>query len=102
MSTAVGDCNTERTKDVDLSAADQRTHDLWDRMLGRIGAAFEGKVLTPQAIAEVVQEIILSDKPEFRYQPNKTFYPDEITAKLADTRGFKSVHLIAKQFCDEK
>lgn len=101
MSSAVGECNTERTKDVDLNAADQKTRDLWQRMLGRIGGVFEGKVLTPLAIAEAVQEIILSEKPEFRYQTNKTFYADEITAKLADPTGFKSVDLIAKQFCEE-
>ncbi|XP_078353092.1 retinol dehydrogenase 8-like [Oculina patagonica] len=102
VSSAVGECNTERTKDIDLNAADQKTRDLWQRMLGRIGGAFEGKVLAPMAIAEAVKEIILSEKPEFRYQTNKTFYADEITAKLGDVTGFKSVDLIAKQFCEEK
>ena len=102
MSSAVGECNTERTKDIDLNAADEKTRDLWQRMLGRIGGAFEGKVLPPLVIAETVKEIILSEKPEFRYQPNKTFYSDEITAKLVDPTGFKSVDLIAKQFFDEK
>ena len=92
----------ERTKDIDANAADQKTRDLWQRMLGRIGGAFEGKVSTPLAIAEAVKEIILCENPDFRYYPNKTFYSDEISAKLADPRGFKSVDLIAKQFCEEK
>ncbi|PFX30154.1 retinol dehydrogenase 8-like [Stylophora pistillata] len=102
VSSAIGDNNTERTKGVDLKTVDQKTQDLWVRMLGRIGPTFEGNLLTSQEIAEVVQGIILSDEGQFRYLPNKAMLDEEITARFADATGFKSVNLITKKFCDEK
>lgn len=102
VSSAIGDNNTERTKGVDLKTVDQKTHDLWVRMLGRVGPTMEGNFLTSQEIAEVVQSIILSDGAQFRYTPNKAMFDEEITARFADATGFKSVNLITKKFCDEK
>ena len=103
VSSAVGECNTERTKNIDLATADQKTREIWQRMLGRIGGIFDEKVvLTSLAIAETVKEIILSENPHFRYLPNKGFYTEEITAKFADATGYKSVDLITQKFCPEK
>lgn len=102
VSTSIGDNNVENTKGIDLKTADQKTQDLWVRMMERMGPAFEGKFLTPQAIAEVVQDIILSDKGQFRYLPNEGMFSEEITARFADATGFKSVNLVAKQFFDDK
>lgn len=102
VSSSIGDNNTERTKGVDLKTVDQKTQDLWVRMLGRIGPTMEGNFLTSQEIAEVVQGIILSDEGQFRYLPNKAMLDEEISARFADATGFKSVNLITKKFCDEK
>ncbi|KAL9956412.1 hypothetical protein ACROYT_G037886 [Oculina patagonica] len=101
VSTAIGENEKVRTEDVDLKTADQKTRDLWERMQERFNAAGNRDRLTPLAIAEVDKEIILSERPEFRYHTNKTFCAEEITAKLADPTGFNSVDLIAKHFCEE-
>ena len=103
VSSAVGEANTERTKNVDLTTADQKTREIWQGMLGRLGGIFIPEVvLTPQAIAEAVKEIILSENPDFRYHTNKGFYTEEIAAKFADATGYKSVDLITQKFCPEK
>lgn len=84
-----------------MKTADQKTRDLWERMQGRFTAAYNGDIIPPLAVAEIVQEIILSEKSEFRYHTNKVFYAGAIKAKFADPTGFKSVDIIAKQFCEE-
>lgn len=58
-------------------------------------------VLSAEQVAEVMKEVILSENPNFRYQTNKQYCPDEIAAKLADIHGNKSVDIITKRFCDE-
>lgn len=103
VSSAVGEANTERTKNIDLTTADQKTREIWQGTLGMLGGIFTPEVvLTPQAIAEAVKEIILSENPDFRYHTNKGFYTEEIAAKFADATGYKSVDLITQKFCPEK
>ena len=48
-----------------------------------------------------IKEAILSENPNFRYQTNKHYCPDEIEAKLADITGNKPVDIITKRFCAE-
>ncbi|KAL9969551.1 hypothetical protein ACROYT_G021779 [Oculina patagonica] len=89
--------------EVDTSTADQKTLLIKERVLNRWGQfwAQPGKVVSAELVAEVVKEAILNEDPNFRYQTNKEYCPDEIAAKLADINGNKSVDLITKRFCAE-
>ena len=71
-------------EDVDLSSADPKTLLIRDRVISRLGTfwAQPDKVLTAQQVAEAIKEAILSENPNFRYQTNKHYCPDEIEAKL--------------------
>ncbi|KAL9969550.1 hypothetical protein ACROYT_G021778 [Oculina patagonica] len=88
---------------VDTSTADQKTLLINERVVKRSGQywAQPEKVLSAEQVAEVVKEVILSENPNFRYQTNKEYCPDEIAAKLADINGNKSVDLITERFCAE-
>ena len=88
---------------VDTSSVDQKTLLIKERVFTRFGQywAQPEKVLKAEQVAEVVKDVILSENPNFRYQTNKEYCPDEIAAKLADIHGNKSVDLVTKRFCDE-
>ena len=51
---------------------------------------------TSQVVAGIVKKIILSEKPNLRYQTNEKFNPDEVKAKLADPTGNVLVDLMKK------
>ena len=86
---------------MDLSSADPKTLLIRDRVISRWGTFWAqlDKVLTAQQVAEAIKEAILSENPNFRYQTNKHYYPDEIEAKLADITGNKPVDIITKRCC---
>jgi len=88
---------------VDYSTVDQKSLLIKERVSSRWAKywAQPEKVLSAEQVAEVVKEVILSENPNFRYQTNKQYCPDEIAAKLADIHGNKSVDIITKRFCDE-
>ena len=88
------------SESVDVSSADQKTRVIKERVFTRFGQywAQPEKVLSAKQVAEVVKEAILSDKPHFRYQTNKHYCPDEISAKLADVTGNKSIDIVTKRF----
>ena len=46
----------------------------------------------------MVKNIILTDKPNLRYQTHENFNPDEIKAKLADPTGNVMVDLMVKKY----
>jgi len=49
-------------------------------------------------VAQIVKKIILSEKPNLRYQTNDTFNPDEVKAKLADPTGNVLVEMLNKKY----
>ena len=49
-----------------------------------------------------MKTIVLSDKPNLRYQTNKNFNPDEVKAKLADPTGNVMVDLMVKKYFDKE
>ena len=49
-------------------------------------------------VAEIVKKIILSEKPNLRYQTNHKFGPDEINSKLADPTGNVLVEMLNKKY----
>ena len=53
-------------------------------------------------VAEIVKTIVLSDKPNLRYQTNKNFNPDEVKAKLSDPTGNVMVDLMVKKYFDKE
>ena len=101
VNTPLKETMLDLAKAVDTSAADQKTRLIKKRVEERFGQywAQPEMVLSAQQVAEVVKEAILSKNPNFRYQTNKYYGPDEIEAKLADITGNKSIELIAKRFC---
>ena len=81
-----------------------------DEESSKLLQAFTGK-LWPMAlkhnqdvkeVAEIVKTIVLSDKPNLRYQTNKNFHPDEVNAKLADPTGNAIVDLMVKKYFDKE
>lgn len=88
---------------LDYSTVDQKSLLIEERVRSRWAEywAQPEMVLSAEQVAEVVKEVILSENPNFRYQTNKKYCPDEIAAKLADIHGNKSVDIITKRFCDE-
>ena len=103
VDTPMKDNMLDLAKAVDTSTADQKTLMIKNRVDERFGKywAQPEMVLSAQQVAEVVKEIILSENPNFRYQTNKQYGPDEIAAKLADIAGNKSLDLITNRFCAE-
>ena len=80
-----------------------------DEESSKLLQAFTGK-LWPMAlkhnqdvkeVAEIVKTIVLSDKPNLRYQTNKNFNPDEVKAKLSDPTGNVMVDLMVKKYFDK-
>ncbi len=61
---------------------------------------FTRTMQTTYEVAEVVKSIILSDKPNLRYQTNTKHKPEELEAKLADPTGNASLEIIKKTFLD--
>lgn len=53
---------------------------------------------TSQVVAGIVKKIILSEKPNLRYQTNEKFNPDEVKGKLADPTGNVLVDLMNKKY----
>ena len=49
-----------------------------------------------------VKTILLSDKPNLRYQTNKNFHPDEVKAKLTDPTWKVMVDLMVKKYFDKE
>lgn len=47
-------------------------------------------------------KIILSEKPNLRYQSNASFNPDEVRAKLPDPTGNDVVELLKKKYLDKE
>ena len=61
---------------------------------------FNSTMQSPYQIAEVVKSIILSDKPNLRYQTSTKYNPEELKAKLVDPTGNALVEMVKKTFLD--
>ena len=49
-------------------------------------------------VAEIVKNIILSEKPNLRYQTNDTVFVEEVKAKLADPTGNVLLEMLNKKY----
>lgn len=61
---------------------------------------FTSTMQSPHETAEVVRAIILSEKPNLRYQTNEKYNPEEIKGKLVDPTGNALVEMVKKTFLD--
>ena len=86
----------------DMLAADQKTQELFGRFAGRMQQRFLNTIQTSNEIAEIVKSVILSEKPNLRYQTNEKYSPQEVKAKLTDPTGNSLVEMVKKAFLDEE
>ncbi|KAJ7394605.1 hypothetical protein OS493_000423 [Desmophyllum pertusum] len=86
---------------VDVTTIDPKTRSLMEMAFANIDRTFRSAMQSCEEVAQFVQEIILGEKNDLRYQTNQKFGPDEITAKLADPTGNASVDIITKNFFSE-
>ena len=87
-------------KSYDVKPADEKSMELQKTLGGKMEKLFD-KFQSPNELAGIVKKIILSEKPNLRYQSNAAFNPDEVTAKLPDPTGNDVVALLKKKYLDE-
>ena len=83
-----------------LSDADQKSQELLGTFAGRMFSMFGSTMQTSHQVAEYVKNIILCEKPQFRYQTNAKYRPEEIKVKLADPTGNTLVEMVKRDFLD--
>ena len=89
------------TQKYDMSTADQKSQEI----LGKLQVKMQriaSNVQNVSEVAELVKNIILSEKPNLRYQTNEKHSPDEVKAKLVDPTGNNLVQLLKKKYLDEE
>ena len=84
------------------STPDQKTLELQKAFYENFKPVFESTSQTATEIAEQVKNIILSEKPNLRYQTNDKFCPGEVKAKLSDPTGNEIVEILKKKYSTEK
>ncbi|KAL9950338.1 hypothetical protein ACROYT_G042825 [Oculina patagonica] len=80
--------------------ADKKSQELLETFSGRMLSFFTRTMQTTYEVAEVVKSIILSDKPNLRFQTNTKHKAAELEAKLADPTGNASIEIVKKTFLD--
>ena len=85
----------------EILTADQKTQELLGTFAGRMTPMFHATKQTSEEVAEIVQSIILSEQPNFRYQTNDKYRP-QVEAKLADPTGNALLEMMNKTWLDDK
>lgn len=101
VGTAVMDSMGAWVKNYDVKPADQKSMELQKTLRGSMEQLFD-KFQSPNELAGIVMKIILSEKPNLRYQSNASFNPDEMRAKLPDPTGNVVVELLKKKYLDKE
>ena len=102
MQTAALENSKNWAKNFDMLAADKKTQELFGRFAGRMQQRFLDTMQTSNEIAEIVKSVILSGKPNLRFQTNKKYSPQEVTAKLTDPTGNSLVEMVKNAFLEEE
>ena len=84
-----------------MRPADQKSMELMETLGGKMQQLFD-TLQKPEELAEIVKKMILSEKPNLRYQSNAKFNPDEVKAKLADPTGNDLVEMLKKKYLDKE
>ena len=90
------------TKKYDMPTADQKSETLQGIARGKLLDKCVGITQSGIEIAEMVKTIILSEKPNLRYQTNSEFPPEEVKAKLSDPSGNDIVEILMKNYLDKE
>ena len=98
VGTSIGENIEAWTKKYDKPTAGQKTLELQRAYGANLNQAINSAMQNVKEVAEIVKNIILSEKPNLRYQTNHKFYPDEIKAKLADPTGNVLVEILNKKY----
>ena len=86
------------TKKYDKPTADQKTLELQGAYGANFNPIMNSTMQNVKEVAEIVKNIILSEKPNLRYQTNDKFGLDEIKAKLADPTGNVLLEMLNKKY----
>ena len=87
------------TKKYHRPTADKKTTEIFQTVEQRFYTAFEeNMVQSGSEVAEIVKNIILSEKPNLRYHTNEKFNPEQVKAKLSDPTGNVLVDLMNKRY----
>ena len=90
--------NLAWTNKYDKPTADQKTLELQGAFGAKFHEAINSTIQNVNEVAEIVKNIILSEKPNLRYQTNDKFGLDEVKAKLADPTGNVLVEMLNKKY----
>ena len=101
VGTAVMESMGTWVKNYDMLTADQKSLELQETLGGKMQQLF-GTIQSPDELAEIVKKIILSEKPNLRYQSNEKFNPDEVKAKLVDPTGNELVEMLKRKYLDKE
>ena len=89
-------------KKYDKPTADEESSKLLQAFTGKFWSMALKESQDVKEVAEMVKTIVLSDKPNLRYQTNKNCSPEEVKAKLADPTGNVIVDLMVKKYFDKE
>ena len=84
-------------KESDSPPIDDETKQLLENLTKKLHTAFTTVVQTPDEVAQVIQEAILTEQPHLRYQTNKN-YAAATAAKLTDPTGDKPIELVHQRY----
>lgn len=98
VGTALGGNMEAWHKKYDKPTADEESSKLLQAFTGKLWPMAFKVIQDVKEVAEIVKTIVLSDKPNLRYQTNKNFNPEEVKAKLADPTGNVIVDLMVKKY----
>ena len=86
------------TEKYDTPIADQKTLELQGVCSAKITQDFKSCLQNVNEVANIVKKILLSEKPNLRYQTNDNFNPDAVKARLADPTGNDLVEMLNKKY----
>ncbi|CAH3143758.1 unnamed protein product [Pocillopora meandrina] len=84
-------------QNIDSSTADQKTVQLMKNWFNYIKGALGPSISQKgEEIAQCIKEVLLSEKPHYRYLTNDKCFVEQISAKLADFSGDKLQEIMGK------
>ena len=84
-------------ENMDATAIDPKTKSLFETAQAKLHRAFSDAMQGCEEVAQIVKDVILGEKKDLRCQTNEKFGPEDISAKLADPTGNKSVDIITER-----
>ena len=89
-------------KKYDIPLADEKTLTLERTSRGKLMDYCASRTQSGIEVAEMVKTIILSEKPNLRYQTNDGFRTEEVKAKLSDPSSNNIVEILNKNYLDKE